>query len=474
MIKEFFSSVLLAVVYQNCATRKFSQAKFSQLPNFECSNGKGILVLEGSKQENLRKGDIVKTKTKVFENGNTFVQFNEYLEGCVAEVLVPSVLTTNDLMELLIKTRTAKSVGAASITIRFETMVSKTKVVSNNKQDIPLPIQSLFSAAGATHKIESNSALSSFDRIEIAEFAPSRKKAFFSKATYPEFAEKLAGELCLAPVQVSPVSNSAIQDGKALVVMSQASPVNENFFLALSESNRLMKIGYFVHMHMPYLPYARSDKIDQEGIAVTGRLIADLIESAGSKEVSFVRAHAPQSQGFFGVRSIQISGRQTVNSYLKEKQVGVVVSPDAGFQKDATLYANELNVPVSVANKQRSADGTSKLVGFSGEEFIKGKIAAIIDDETASGGTLVSNAKILKNFGAEKIYAVVTHVSGAASAVVKDFESNDGVITEMVATNTIPFDLKPGMKVLSVISEVAGVLAPTFGGGCAKDSSTAN
>ena len=130
-----------------------------------------------------------------------------------------------------------------------------------------------------------------------------------------------------------------------------------------------------------------------------------------------------------------------------------MVSPDAGFQKDATEFAMELGLPVAIMNKKREINGKSSIVGGAGAEEIAGKAAVVIDDETASGGTLAEVCKHLKGKGATRIVAVVTHPAGSASKVLKvkgDF------VDEMVVTNTLPIpqDIKNGVTVLSIAPEI--------------------
>ncbi len=210
-------------------------------------------------------------------------------------------------------------------------------------------------------------------------------------------------------------------------------------------------MGSQITLVSPYLPYARSDKKDQYGVAITGRLAADMIETSGTDAVSFVRAHAPQSEGFFKIPTIQTMGRKTINAFLANLNVEQIISPDAGFQKDATLYADDLKVPVSVVNKQRNLQtGESKLHGISGPK-VKGKIVAIIDDETASGGTLGKVAEFLKKLGAAKVVAVVTHLSGNADQAL-----NSVAIDSLAVTDTFKITKQHSkLSVLSVAKEIS-------------------
>jgi ribose-phosphate pyrophosphokinase len=228
-------------------------------------------------------------------------------------------------------------------------------------------------------------------------------------------------------------------------------PVNESFFLVLDQIRALAERGASVRLITPYLPYARSDKADLPGMAIIGKLITDLIEQAGVEAAIFVRAHSPQSQGFFNIPAFNLGGRNAINEAIRAEGVQMIISPDAGFQKDATLYATELNLPLSIINKKRDPiTGKLSIHGISGDP-IAGLDVAVIDDETASGETLDNAAAFLKKNGARKVVGVVSHLAGDAQ---KARASKN--LDRLVVTNTFPIrsELKREIKVVSIASEI--------------------
>lgn len=234
-------------------------------------------------------------------------------------------------------------------------------------------------------------------------------------------------------------------------------PVNETLFQALSSIWTWSLRGISVQLVTPYLFYARSDKIDQSGTAIVGRLVADLIESVGTSTISFIRAHAPQSEGFFSIPTVHVSGRETINKFLLTHNIDGVVSPDAGFQKQATLYANDLGVGISVINKQRDPT-TGKLVihGVSGNP-VKNRRLALIDDETQTGGTLHQGSEHLKKRKATFVIAIVTNLAGNGDKAMKS-----PFIDIFAATNSLPVsaEVRSRTVILDIIPELGDAIRP--------------
>jgi ribose-phosphate pyrophosphokinase len=167
--------------------------------------------------------------------------------------------------------------------------------------------------------------------------------------------------------------------------------------------------------------------------------------------------------GFFKIHSEEISGRSTIVNFLKSQKIGCVVSPDAGFQKDATKYQHELlkayggskDVCLAVMNKERNSDGQETILGGTGIENITGKHVVIIDDETASGGTLSQVAQVLQRYQPKSVFAVVTHLAGPAQ---KSLNSEN--IQHLVVTDTVPASVShQKLKVLSIAPEIAAGIA---------------
>jgi ribose-phosphate pyrophosphokinase len=407
--------------------------------------------------------ETVEADTKEFANGNTFVRFKDSVAQKDVVIIAPAVIDADQFMELLIKVRTAKGEFAKSVSL-VVLRSDELRVVDEIGRTLldPVLVDSLLLESGITKINDKKIQFSWLHRARQA-----KKTIIVDQGTNSPLAKDLAKELGLQVFNfTNAIKHLQTNPANVVVVSSLASPHNKSFLGALETVYQLKRMGSNVNLVMPYLPYARSDKKDQNGVAVTGRLAADMIERSGTDSISFVRAHAPQSQGFFHIPSLQIMGRKTINAYLSSMGVQQVISPDAGFQKDATLYADELGVPVSVINKQRDLQtGESKLHDMSGP-MVAGKTVAIIDDETASGGTLGKAAEFLKAQGATKVIAVVTHLAGNASQAI-----NSSYIDSMAVTDTFEVKVEnPKLHVLSIAAELGSEMQKALGlsRSCAK------
>ncbi len=170
---------------------------------------------------------------------------------------------------------------------------------------------------------------------------------------------------------------------------------------------------------IPYFPYSRSDKKDRPRISITARLMAELIETAGADRVLTMDLHAPQIQGFFRIPVDELIAAPLLCQELSQTPLDdhVVVASDIGEAKDIERYANRLDLPVAIIDKRRQSDNTRPVVRqLVGE--VAGKTALIIDDEIASGGTLLEAASFCLARGARAVKAAAVHgvFSGAALA----------------------------------------------------------
>jgi ribose-phosphate pyrophosphokinase len=410
--------------------------------------------------------EVLASDSKEFENGNTFVRVSGDVANQTVIVQIPDVLTPDELMETLIKIRTISINGAAQTIVRIESPSADLKMKTSEGELIDLNFETLFSAAGAELLTRNNESkrLSPIQKIQNFKQGFGPQKIYIMNGTYPELTAQIAKYTKL-PIITQFDSN--LTGSLVYLVSPSIAPVNENFFKTLHQISEIKSKGGEVALITPYLPYARSDKVDQPGTAAIGRLIADLIENAGAKAVFFVRAHAPQSTGFFSIIARNISGRKTIDKFLQQLHVDMIISPDAGFQKDATLYAQELGIEVGVINKQRDPT-TSKthIFGMSGPSVV-GKTVALIDDEIASGGTLSEAAQFLKASGAAKVIAIATHLAGSAEKVLASPN-----VDLLAVTDTLPVvkNNNPKLVVLPIAKEISNEIN-TF---IPKDTETLN
>ena len=216
----------------------------------------------------------------------------------------------------------------------------------------------------------------------------------------------------------------------------------------------------------PYFPYVRSDKKDEPRISITARLCADLLESAGADRVIAVDLHSPQVQGFFRVPSDQLTAREILADHFRKRpdlDRHVVVAPDAGEVKDAAGFAKRLGVPLAIVDKRRFADDEkAHAVHLVGE--VRGRRCLIVDDEIATGGTVLESADFVLREGAADVSVAATHPVFSGDAVQRLSASP---IAEVVVTDTLPLraDAPAGkFTVLSVAALLAEAIARVHDG----------
>jgi ribose-phosphate pyrophosphokinase len=202
---------------------------------------------------------------------------------------------------------------------------------------------------------------------------------------------------------------------------------------------------------MPHFAYARSDKKDAPRISIGGRLVADLLATAGANRVLTMTLHAPQVHGFFSVPVDHLNALGVLADHFNKTDLSnsVVVSPDLGNAKSATQFARLLGVPVAAGSKQRLSDDRVVIDTIVGD--VEGKNVIVMDDEIANGGTIIEILDRLRERGAQRISVCCTHGLFTGPAIERLGSQTD--IDEIVTTNTVPLpDEKrlPNMRILSI------------------------
>ncbi|MBU4370077.1 ribose-phosphate pyrophosphokinase [Patescibacteria group bacterium] len=205
---------------------------------------------------------------------------------------------------------------------------------------------------------------------------------------------------------------------------------------------------------IPYLGYARQEKMITGREPISARLAIDNIVNAGADGIVAFDLHSPAIQGFAKVPFDNLTPFCILVDYWRKKKLknAVIVSPDAGRARLADKYAKALNLPLVLMHKGRVKDKV-KIELVAGE--IKGKIPIITDDLIA-GGSIINHVKSLIELGAKKeIYISITHPAFCGKAKERLSHS---AIKEIVTTDTI--DVLPeyrfkNIKFLSVSSILA-------------------
>jgi ribose-phosphate pyrophosphokinase len=219
---------------------------------------------------------------------------------------------------------------------------------------------------------------------------------------------------------------------------------------------------------IPYYGYARQDRRPRTArVAITAKVVADMITVAGAHRVLTMDLHADQIQGFFNIPTDNIYGGPVLlgDIWRIEYPDLLVVSPDVGGVVRARALAKHLEADLAIIDKRRPRPNEAKVMHIIGE--VKGRTCVLMDDLVDTAGTLCEAAAALKSHGAKKVVAYCTHpvLSGAA---VERIEKSQ--LDELVVTDTIP--LRPEAKACKRIRllSVAELLAETMRRVATEDS----
>lgn len=261
--------------------------------------------------------------------------------------------------------------------------------------------------------------------------------------------------------------NETVREKDVFVIQSLCSPVNDRIMelLIMLDTFKRASAGRITAV-IPYYAYGRTDKKDQPRVPITARLMADMIQVAGAHQVITLNLHAGQIQGFFNIPVNELNGLSLLLHYFADKYLDdlMVVSPDMGFAKQARNFAEQLGVPLAIAEKRRiqhfqRTDGTltsPELLNLIGD--VSGKRCIITDDEIATGGSMVEVAELLVKAGAREVYAGCIHPVLVGKAVEK---LKNSPIHELVTTDTLPIPPEkrwPGLTVLTISTLLAEVI----------------
>lgn len=252
----------------------------------------------------------------------------------------------------------------------------------------------------------------------------------------------------------------SVRGQDVFVIQSMASPVHRNIMelLIMIDCLKRDSAGRITAI-IPYMAYARSDKKDQPRVAISARLVADMIEVAGTDRYITVDLHAGQIQGFFSIPGDVLTAYHLLSQYFVDKQLenAVVATVDLGFAKKGRNYATRLGVPLAFVEKRRSGnENKPSALNVIGE--VEGKNIILVDDEVLTAESIAQAVYLLKDHGAMDIYLCFTHALLVDPAIdlLRDLP-----VKEIVTTNTVPIPpekLLPNMTILSVaplLGEVA-------------------
>lgn len=273
------------------------------------------------------------------------------------------------------------------------------------------------------------------------------KLVVFSGNSNKPLAEKIAQNL---KIKLGKILATRFSDGEVrvkieenvrgkdiFVIQPTCPPVNENLMELLIILDALRRASAArITAVIPYFGYARQDRKDQPRVPITAKLVANLLTVAGAKRVLTLDLHAGQVQGFFDIPLDHLYAIDVFLKYFKKIKLSnlVIVSPDVGGIKMARAYAKRFRANLAIVDKRRNSPSSTEVMHILGE--VKNKNVIIVDDIIATGSSLIEAAKALKEAGAKRIYAAITHGVLSSNAVEK---IENSCIDMLVITDSIPY-----------------------------------
>ena len=248
----------------------------------------------------------------------------------------------------------------------------------------------------------------------------------------------------------------SVRGNDVFLVQSTSQPINDNIMELLVMVDALKRASAgMINVVIPYYGYARQDRTARPREPITAKLVARLLETAGTTRVLTMDLHAPQVQGFFDIPVDHLIANPILGNYFEKKGLEdvVVVAPHNGAVIRARKLASILDAPIALIDRRQEESGETEIMNVIGN--IEGKNAIIVDDLINTGGTITLAANALMERGAETVYACCTHPVFSADAISKIQSSS---IKELVVTNTIQMPEEQRIDKITTLS-VAPLLA---------------
>ena len=248
--------------------------------------------------------------------------------------------------------------------------------------------------------------------------------------------------------------------GRDVFIIQPTNPPAENLMelLLLIDAARRASAARVTAV-LPYFGYARQDRKDQPRVAISAKLIANLITHAGADRVLGMDFHSHQVQGFFDIPVDHLYAAPVFVAHYRSKQLHdpVVVAPDVGSAKMARGYAKRLNASLAIIDKRRPSANIAEVVNVVGD--VADKDCLIPDDMIDTAGTITEAAAALRRLGARRIFGFATHPLLSGPAVERLRASP---LEELAVSNTIKVPDERKFEKLKILS-IADLVAKAIG-----------
>ena len=237
--------------------------------------------------------------------------------------------------------------------------------------------------------------------------------------------------------EISVELNENVRGKDVFVIQPTCAPTNDSIMELLLMADALHRASANrITAVIPYFGYARQDRrVRSARVAISAKVVADMIGAVGVNRVLTVDLHAEQIQGFFSIPVDNVYGSPVLTDDIERQNYEnlIVVSPDIGGVVRARAVAKKLNVDLAIIDKRRPAANVAQVMHIIGD--VAGRTCLIVDDMVDTAGTLCKAADALKEHGAARVVAYSTHpvLSGPA---IKNIENSN--LDSLVVTDTIP------------------------------------
>ncbi|KGK41573.1 ribose-phosphate pyrophosphokinase [Nitrincola sp. A-D6] len=237
--------------------------------------------------------------------------------------------------------------------------------------------------------------------------------------------------------EVSVEIQENVRGKDVFIIQSTCAPTNDNLMELIVFADAMRRASAMrITAVVPYFGYARQDRRPRSTrVPISAKVVASMMTSAGVDRVLTVDLHADQIQGFFDIPVDNVYGSPVLLDDIVDQKYNnlMVVSPDVGGVVRARAVAKQLNCDLAIIDKRREKANESQVMNIIGD--VADRTCILVDDMCDTAGTLCKAAQALKDKGAERVIAYVTHpvLSGAAIDNI-----NASQLDELVVTDTIP------------------------------------
>ena len=244
----------------------------------------------------------------------------------------------------------------------------------------------------------------------------------------------------------------SVRGDDIFIVQPLCNPVNENLMELLIIIDAFKRASAkTITAVIPYYGYARQDRKTSGREAITAKLVADMLTTAGANRILAMDLHTGQIQGFFNILVDHVYATPVLVDYIKSLNIDpeemVAISPDTGGVQRTRHFAKDLGCSLAIIDKRRDKHNEAIASHVIGE--VSGKHCVIFDDIIDTAGTICEAARVLKEKGAKDIYVCAAHPVFSGPALQR---LNDAPIKEVIVSNSIPLgtNVPEKIKQLSV------------------------